>query len=256
MARVRVLLLAVLVSVPAWAHIKLLVPDSFQLTDNLGNPQKVGPCGGAGTASNAVTTVVAGSQLTVSWDETILHPGYFRIGIARTANEFVTPTPVLNQNGANCASSPTQSNPTYPILVDGLFQHSTAMPNGMWSTQVTVPMMSCDNCVLQLMQFMSSHAPPCYYFQCATLRIVMPDAGSPVVDAGPPPGDAGTSPETDAGTASDAGNTPPATDAGTVADGGHEHNHDEQPTVGCGCTSSPFAVLLAPMLWWLRRRSR
>jgi len=168
------------------------------------------------------------------------------------ANGLGTPTPGRNRKGANCASSPTQTNPTYPILVDGLFQHSTAMPNGMWSTQVTVPMMSCDNCVLQLMQFMSSHAPPCYYFQCATLRIVMPDAGSPVVDAGTPPGDAGTTPVMDAGTVSDAG-SPPAVDAGTVADAGHEH---EEPPVGCGCTSSPFAVLLAPMLWWLRRRSR
>lgn len=238
----------VVVAFPAVAHIKLLLPDSFQITDAYGSPQKSEPCGGAGTASNAVTTVVAGSQLTVSWSETILHPGYFRIGIARSPGDFVTPTPVLNQGGSNCASSPTEANPAYPTLVDGLFQHSTASPNGMWSTTVTVPMMACDNCTLQLMQFMSSHAPPCYYYQCATLRIVMPDAGTPAMDAG-----------TDAGsTTSDAG-SPPASDAGSTADAGSTLDAGDgtgEPPVGCGCTSSPFAVLLVPMLWWLRRRSR
>ncbi|MFT3713703.1 MAG: lytic polysaccharide monooxygenase [Archangium sp.] len=187
----------VLLAVPALAHSRLEAPVSFQMTDSLGNPQKTGPCGGAGTASGVVTTVVAGSQLTINWTETIAHPGYFRIGIAQMSSEFVTPVPVLTANGTNCSTSPTQSNPTYPILVDGLFQHSSSANGTPYSTTITVPMMSCDNCMLQLMQFMSSHPPPCYYYQCAALKIVMPDAGSPAVDAGTDagmmPADAGQS---------------------------------------------------------------
>jgi hypothetical protein len=218
-----------LLAVPALAHSRLEAPISFQVTDSLGNPQKTAPCGGAGTPSGVVTTVTAGSQLTVTWTETILHPGYFRIGIARSQSEFVTPVPVLDNNGTNCASSPTQSNPTYPILVDGLFQHSSPAPGSSYTTTVTVPMMSCDNCMLQLMQFMSSHAPPCYYYQCAALKIVMPDAGSPAMDAGT---DAGTTP-TDAGQTMDAGPTGGGAGGGSGGGGGTSQTCGPANCQGC-----------------------
>lgn len=225
----------VVVASSAFAHIKLLDPPSFQVTDAYGSPNKSEPCGGPGTATNAVTTVMAGSQLTVTWSEPILHPGHFRLGIATDPSAFVTPTAVLNNGNSNCASAPIESTPAYPTIVDGLFPHTSASPTGQWTTSITVPMMSCDNCTLQVMQFMSSHAPPCFYFQCAKLRIVMPaDAGADdagVVDAG----------VTDTG-APDAGSR--STDAGV-----------EPPAMpaGCGCTSTPmlFALCL-PLL--LRRR--
>jgi hypothetical protein len=179
----------------ALAHIKLDEPPSAIVTDNSGNPQKTEPCGGNGTASNMVRTVEAGSMLTVSWRETILHPGHFRISIAPDAGSFVTPTAELNQGGRNCARAPIENNPRWPTLVDGLFVHTTARPNGMYSTQVRVPDAPCERCTLQLLQFMSAHAPPCWYYQCATLRIVVPDAGradAGVVDAGRPGTDAGS----------------------------------------------------------------
>ncbi|MFO0598326.1 MAG: SCE4755 family polysaccharide monooxygenase-like protein [Myxococcaceae bacterium] len=230
----------------AVAHIKLDVPDNFQVVDVYGGPNKAAPCGGAGTASNKVTTVIAGSQLTVSWTETILHPGHFRIGIAQLDTEFVTPTPVLDQGGLNCASAPIQTNPTAPIIVDGLFPHTMAAPNNTWSTTVTVPMMSCDHCVLQLMQFMSSHGPPCFYYQCAVLKIVMPDAGVAMdagTDAGMAPSDAGT----DAGQMQNDAGTMPTTDAGS--------NPDPMP-MGCGCSTGPWGVLVLPFLGLLFRRRR
>lgn len=178
----RPLLLLCLLSTPALAHIKLTSPGNFQVTDAFGGPNKSEPCGEAGTPTGVVTTVMAGSQLTVSWTEPIPHPGHFRIGIATSTTDFRTPTAVLNSGGANCASAPVESPVNYPTLVDGLFPHTSTM--APYTTTVTVPMMSCDNCTLQLMQFMSSHAPPCFYYQCAKLRIVMPDAGQPPVDAG------------------------------------------------------------------------
>ena len=181
-APMRSLLFLCLVAVPAFAHIKLTSPGSFQVTDALGGPNKASPCGGAGTATGTVTTVEAGSQLTVTWTEPVLHPGHFRIGIATNENDFVTPIPVLTGAGTNCSTAPVESPVAYPTLLDGLFEHTAASPTGSWTTTVTVPMMSCDNCRLQLMQFMASHGPPCFYYQCATLRIVMPDAGAP--DAG------------------------------------------------------------------------
>ena len=180
--RMRAILLLCLVAGPAFSHIKLTEPGSSQMTDSLGSPNKSAPCGGAGTASGIVTTVEAGSMLTVSWAEPVFHPGHFRISIATSEADFITPVPVLSGSGTNCASAPVQSPVAYPTLVDGLFPNRTGTPAGGYTTTVRVPMMSCANCKLQLMQFMSSHSPACYYYQCANLRIVMPDGG--VGDAG------------------------------------------------------------------------
>lgn len=180
--RMRAILFLCLVAGPAFSHIKLTAPGSFQITDSLGSPNKSSPCGGAGTASGIITTVEAGSTLTVTWAEPVFHPGHFRISIATNESDFITPVPVLTAGGTNCSSAPVQSPVVYPTLVDGLFPNRTSSPPGGYTTTVTVPMMSCANCKLQLMQFMSSHPPSCFYYQCANLRIVMPGAG--VGDAG------------------------------------------------------------------------
>jgi MYXO-CTERM domain-containing protein len=215
----------------ALAHIKLISPTSWQVTDALGNPQKVGPCGEAGTASNVVTTVEAGSQLSVEWVDTVAHPGHYRISIAPDMKDIITPTPVVVQN--DCKSAPIESNPVLPTVADGVFPHTTGT-NGMVRTYaITVPMTSCADCTLQLMQFMASHTPPCFYFQCAKLRIVLPDAGVGS-DAGVDSSDAGT--ERDAGTGGDAG-APSPPDAGSGVDAGTE----PRATGGCGCATSAEA---------------
>lgn len=243
-------------------HIKLTDPPSFQVTLSDGSPNKAAPCGGAGTPTGIVTTVEAGSQLTVSWTEPIKHPGHFRIGIASDPSAFVTP-PVTADSSSACGSTTIETNPSLPTIVDGLFPHTVAQSTGAWTTTITVPMMSCENCMLQLMQFMGQHGAPCFYYQCAALRIVMPDAGVPDAgsepDAGAPVVDAG-SPEEDAGASVDAG-------PGELMDAGHSETGDAgllpvtdagtgQPMepAGCGC-SSLFGlgpVLLG--LWVLRRR--
>ena len=263
------------------------------MTDNNGGPNKDAPCGGAGVPTGVVTEVIAGSQLTVSWAEPIPHPGYFRIGIAMNDGDFRTPTPVLNTAGTNCLSSPKESPVAYPTLVDGLFQHSTSM--APYTTTVTVPMMSCANCKLQVMQFMSSHAPPCFYYQCAVLRIVMPDAGVPAMDAGVL-ADAGV---VDAGTGGGAGGgggggctatgggtsggtcgaascsgcclggrCEPGSENGACGAGGAvcvacseadtcENQMCRPLATGCGCTSAPAGAVMALLgVMALRRRRR
>lgn len=203
-----------------------------------GGPNKSEPCGGAGVATGIVTTVMAGSQLTVSWTEPIPHPGHFRIGIAMNDADFSTPMPTLNTAGTNCVSAPIESPVSYPTLVDGLFPHSSTM--SPYSTTITVPMMSCDNCKLQVMQFMSSHAPPCFYYQCAVLRIVMPDAGQPMPDAGVDAGvDAGTGTGGGGGATGGGGGSASgggtATGGGSTATGGGTSGGTCGPTSCAGC---------------------
>ncbi len=290
----RTLLAVCVLALPAFGHIKLASPGNFQATGTYGDPNKDEPCGGSGVATGVITEVLAGSQLTVRWTEPIPHPGYFRIGIARSEADFVTPTPVLTNGGRNCASAPIQSPVAYPTLVDGLFPHTSTQ--GPYQTTVTVPMMSCANCTLQVMQFMSAHAPSCFYFQCAKLRIVMPDAGQPMVDAGV---DAGTSVDAgvDAGTGAGGGGGSTAAGGGSGGSGGTtcgaasctgccvldrcepgtteaacgaggtscnacsggttcESGMCQAAPVGCGCTSAPVGLLAFALGLWALRRSR
>ena len=275
----RTIFLLSLLALPALAHVKLTLPANFQVTDALGSPNKSEPCGGAGTATGAVTTVMAGSQLTVSWTEPVFHPGHFRIGIARNPSDFVTPIPVLTNNNTNCSSAPIQSQVTYPTLVDGLFaQHTSG--SGPFTTTVTVPMISCTNCRLQLMQFMSSHPPSCFYYQCATLNIVMPDAGQPMTDAGTGAGGgAGTGGGTATGGSGGSGACGASSCAGCCAldrcepgnaetacgTGGSvcaacvganacQSSECKPAAPGCGCSAAPLGVLAFALLSLLARR--
>ena len=160
----------------AEGHTKLTAPADWLVTDSAGDPQKEAPCGSAsGTPSNAVTTVQAGSKLTVRWTETVYHPGHWRIAIATDRTQLLTPVPLVEAD--NCVSAPIESSPTAPVILDGVFPHTAPGP-AEYSQEIAVPDTTCDVCTLQLVQFMSSHAPPCFYFHCATLRIVKGDAGT------------------------------------------------------------------------------
>ena len=70
----------------ASAHFKLAEPASWITENDLGDPQKLGPCGGtsanAGTVTNAVTKVQGGQKLHLKWTETVYHPGHYRIALS------------------------------------------------------------------------------------------------------------------------------------------------------------------------------
>jgi len=72
-----------------------------------------------------------------------------------------------------------------PVLADGLFEHRqrpAAMPT-LWETDVDLPNLNCDHCVLQVAQFMEEHAfnnPGGYtYHHCAIMKITA-DASKPL----------------------------------------------------------------------------
>jgi hypothetical protein len=70
------------------AHFKLLQPTSWINSDDLGDPQKVGPCGGDPKGqnekllTNAITKVNGGSNLHLKIQETIFHSGHYRVALA------------------------------------------------------------------------------------------------------------------------------------------------------------------------------
>lgn len=204
---------------PASAHFKLEQPPEALVTDATGDPtgatgsQKAAPCG-VGTASNAVTKVRAGSMLHVKLTETIPHGGHYRIALSPNRTDFKDPK--ADTTGGQCVSAEIESNPTAPVLVDGLFQHTQAQAttNKVWETDVQMPTTPCDSCTLQVVEFMTPHGAPCFYYHCATIQIV-PDDGT---DAGNGGSDAGAS--ADAGTSGTNGAPSDTSSSGCNVGGG------------------------------------
>jgi hypothetical protein len=142
--------------------------------------------------------------------------------------------PVATVTANDCKSAVIQNPVVSPTLLDGLYPHATGAMGHVYTQTITVPSTPCNNCTLQLLQFMSSHPPDCFYHQCANLKIVARDAGVGVPDAGAKdsgvadagPRDSGVVGTQDSGVLFDAGSSYDAgtgvDDAGATLDSGTE----------------------------------
>jgi uncharacterized protein (TIGR03382 family) len=139
---------------PAAAHIAMTSPAP-RTTD-----QKTGPCGAAGsTRGGSPTTYEAGQTITVEWDETVDHPGHYRVAFDEDGNDFMNP------------SVSTDAFPS--TLVDQI----TDRTGGHYTQEITLPDLTCDTCTLQLIQVMQINEPyNSFYFQCADL-VLTPASG-------------------------------------------------------------------------------
>lgn len=173
----------------AEAHFHLNSPAATLMQASDGTPQKVPPCGGAGTATNAVTPVQSGTMLPISITETTTHPGYYRVFLAQNIAGLPADPP-LSATDTSCNGLMPVSNPTMPQLADGLLMHTAAF-TGPQTMQVMIPAgMTCTNCVLQVVEYMEAHPQPCFYHHCAMVNI-SPDAPPPQTDDPAAGGDAG-----------------------------------------------------------------
>jgi hypothetical protein len=175
----------------AQAHFRLIEPASWIEEDERGDPQKLAPCGGTidnpGTRSGAITEVTGGSMLRVVVDETIYHPGHFRIALARRPNWLPDdPATTLMEGARGMVSGPAEieENPEPPVIVDGLWSHHERF-TGIRETEIEIPNTDCQGCFLQVIQFMEEH--PGFreggfsYHHCAILNITA-DPALPVDD--------------------------------------------------------------------------
>src|SRR5271167_911392 len=87
-ARFLFALAVVMVVLPAavHGHFRLLEPASWLVESERGDPQKAGPCGGTnadwGKPSNILGKAVGGQKLHIKVQETIYHPGHYRVALA------------------------------------------------------------------------------------------------------------------------------------------------------------------------------
>jgi len=171
------------------AHFLLIQPAPTILQSKLGDPQKLAPCGGLsanaaanrpanpGTPSGAVTSITGGSMFHILVQETVFHPGHYRVALARTA-ALLPPDPVVttrtSDRGDQSVSAVIQESPVAPVLVDGLFPH-TEKPTGLWEADIPIPNISCPTCLLQIVEFMAEHGRNAdgdfSYHHCATVNI-------------------------------------------------------------------------------------
>ena len=175
----------------AQAHFVQQDPPSYAEQDNYGSPQKSVPCGqadpgNAAVATNKVTTYTQGQTINVTINETIMHPGHYRVSIADDMSKLPADPAVVADGNSACGSTTITANPTLPLVADGLLMHTAAF-NGPQTVQVKLPAgLTCTKCTMQIAEFMSNHPlnnpGGCFYHHCATISIVPP--GSNPTDGG------------------------------------------------------------------------
>lgn len=172
-------------SAPYTPHFRLLEPTSWIIENERGDPQKAGPCGGSnsdwGTPSYVVNEARGGSLLHLAVEETIYHPGHYRVALAVNSPLELPPDPETTTRegprGPVSVSAVIDEDPEPPILVDGLWEHYERPAEGenVFETDIRLPNIDCEECTLQVVQWMAEHGynnPGGYtYHHCAKIRI-------------------------------------------------------------------------------------
>jgi uncharacterized protein (TIGR03382 family) len=218
---------------PAYAHFVLMQPSSWAKLDADGNPQKSPPCGNEGppVETSAVIEYKVGDTIPITIAETTFHPGHYRVSLAKDQASLPDdPDGDVVPGTMACGTLAINNNPTLPLLADGLLVHTTAFgKTNPQTAMVKLPAgMTCDHCVLQVVEFMSNHGAPCFYHHCSNIKITANGA-----DAGIP---------------------------GSGGGGGNDAGVDGEPSTGGGCstTGGSASALLGLMIaaGVLRRRAR
>jgi MYXO-CTERM domain-containing protein len=177
----------------AEAHFHLDEPANWITQLENGDPQKTGPCGAlmemnkTYTASNAVTSFKAGDTVTIKLEETVMHPGHYRVALAVADRSELPADPQVTAGGmpnSACGTVPIMDPPVFPVLADGELKHTAAL-TGQQTITVKLPDdVECDKCTLQIIEFMSNHSAPCFYHHCADISITKDSGGAGGMSAG------------------------------------------------------------------------
>ena len=260
----------------AQAHFRLNAPQSMTSQDKTGNPQKTYPCGSDEGFTGVVTPYAPGDTVSITISERIYHPGHYRVALAVNdmselpADPLVTPSP-----DDQCASTEIMDPPVFPVIADGVLSHSEPF-EGDQTFEVTLPDdVTCDNCTLQVVEFMSSHGAPCFYYHCANISITegggdtTGDPGGSTTDeptgpfgttsgdpqtTGSPGGSTTSGATTDPGGTADPSGTSTSTPTGTDGMGQDDSNDSSGCAVG-GSGTAAWLVLI-PLFAFTRRRDR
>ncbi|HTM43670.1 MAG TPA: SCE4755 family polysaccharide monooxygenase-like protein, partial [Polyangiaceae bacterium] len=208
---------------PAFAHFTLMSPPPNAPADASGGKGSP-PCGPDSAMAATPMAVQGGHMLTLQLQETVFHPGFYRVALSIMSRSELPPDNTVydSNNMVLMAGGAGQSDhadymdpPVFPVLEDNLFQHDT-MGTGMYMKDIMIPNVTCAHCTLQVIEFMAQHGSNgdagFFYHHCADLAITA-DAALPAFN---PNGGAG------GGSAGGAGGSAggPAGGTGGVSGGG------------------------------------
>jgi hypothetical protein len=206
-AQIRLIASAILATIASFsgaaeAHFNLLMPPP---ADSASDGGKGAPPCGPTQASGLVTPAQGGHPLTVSLNETVLHPGHYRIALSINSRSELPPDPMaVTDASGNSISAPFENPAVFPVLADDVFDHTNGTTPIPFSTQVMLPNVTCSKCTLQVIELMAQHGPNpgggFYYHHCADLAITA-DPSLPIFnpDAGAMTGSGGATGNTDGG---------------------------------------------------------
>lgn len=174
---------AVLLPAAARAHVDLLTPTPRQPGQAGNNQLKLKPCGQAANGrTDKVTTFTPGQRVDIKMKEYIDHPGYFAVAFDDDGDDsFVFPRANMDD------VVPATDDPKALFPVDGMKvlgirldkdKNCASEPDQTCTLSITIPNVNCQNCTLQLTQFMydkvSDDNDNEYYYQCADIKIEGP----------------------------------------------------------------------------------
>lgn len=143
------------------AHARFSAGKQLKPRDN-NDGLKTGPCGGvAQLPDNERVTLTAGEEILVEWEETIEHPGWYRLAWSPDG---------LNGFDDNVIADDIPDTTGPVTRNDSTTWHR-------YSKKITVPDTECEKCSIQLIQVMTENpAAPRNYYSCADVRIVKADS--------------------------------------------------------------------------------
>ena len=214
----------------SFSHARLVSPQPRTNETGL----KVGPCGNR-PKTQTPSILNRGSTITVMFRETVEHPSYYQFSFS------------------------SDNDQTFSII--GTFNgdiQGGALPHE-YSFQITLPNITCNNCTLRLIQWMTENpANPTPYYSCADVTLQEPNGGAPVTPPVTNPGgdDNSDQPEED--------HAMHDRDHGDVSLQSNEHSH-EGDLGGCGLVRQSFPIssdvlffifVQLGILMWLRFQRR
>jgi uncharacterized protein (TIGR03382 family) len=139
-----------LASGTAYAHIQLVSPAARMIE------QKAPPCGQSGAQRGTnVTTFQPGETVTIAWDETVDHPGHYRIA--------------FDDDGDDVFQNPNNPDDNFAST---LMEPIADKVGGRYAVDIVLPTTPCNNCTIQLVQVMTTQVPyNSFYYQCADIVI-------------------------------------------------------------------------------------
>jgi hypothetical protein len=211
-------LACLLIAPGASAHVELTSPAPRLAGSATQSQLKFGPCGQTANArTDTVTEYEPGETITVEFTEYINHPGYFRVAFDVDGDDDFGVRADMDSIAPG-TDDPESLEP----LDDIILAYIDDGPVGDYSVEVTLPNVECDNCTLQLIQFMYDKVgngnDDEYYYQCADIvlsgEIV---GGTGGADAG---GSGGADAGAGGGTAAGGSDTGSGVGGGSVGAGG------------------------------------